>query len=439
MVRSSTLFAVLCCACGGEHATERATHAPVASASPIRATTSVADAWKLCDDGAPMQIAGSREYVDVTLPDKPALRFHVDTGGSTPGLTLRRSVAERLGFASEDALPKTIRIGARDLALPEGARWLIIDDANTYRDFADGQLGAGFLSRYVVCIDPAKKRFGLGEPALVDVAPGDAKFVPLLMQTGGSNHARYPFVHLVLRDHGEFAGGYGVLLDTGATTSMLDKNKIDYQRTSHPKWATANGAFGDADMLDGQWSEAVLRVEDVAIDAPRAALETFGMKEYMSIDLGRATFVDRPTGTWSKMFGDVPVTMGSHGAIANDVLLGFKLLLDYPHERLFLERVTRDPDASASSSRVGLATHRAAGGCHEIRRITDTNDEATKRALSIGDVITNVSGRDACAMEHHELAAALAGAPGTKIPMSVRRGKTTSNVDVTTAELLVSR
>ncbi len=396
-----------------------------------------------------MEIAGSREFVTVSLPGKAAdpLRFHVDTGGNTPGLMLRRSVAERLGFSSAEAMPHTIHIGERDIALPSGANWIVMDDQgdtgkferSTRKDFSVGQIGAGFLSRFVVCIDPSKGRLGLGDPKHFNLEPGDAKFIPLFMQSGGSNQALYPFVHVLLRDKGAFAGGYGVLLDTGATNSMLDRYKIEYQRKAHPDWATANGAFGDADMVGGAWSEEVLRADDVALDSPTAALAQFGLKERVSIDVGAATFVDRPTGTWSQMFGDVGVTMGSHGAIANDVLLRFRLLIDYPHARLFMEPSARAPDPSASSSRVGLALRFGADGCPEVRQVTDTNAKDTRENVKVGDVLIAVDGHDACKAFHDSLATVLAGTPGTVKKLRVRRGAATLDVDATTAELLIRR
>jgi hypothetical protein len=426
----------------------RAVPTPPSASSRV---TRVADAWsQLCSgpESLPLEVAGSREFVRVTLPGSKtpeALRFHVDTGGNTAGLMIHRSVAERLGFSSVEALPRSIRIGDREVTLPEGANWLLADDAGDHGkferavrgDFSVGQIGAGFLSRYVVCIDPAKGRLGLGDPKRFDLDPGDAKWVPLFMLPGGTNRALYPFVHVVLRDRGTVSGSYGLLLDTGATSSMLERKEIEHQRTQHPDWATANGAFGDADMIGGQFAEKVLRVEDVAVDAPRGALAQVGLEEHVSVDVGPTTFVDRPTGAWRQMFGVVEATQGSHGVIANDVLLRFRLLVDYPHSRLFMEPSGRKADASASSVRVGLSLVLGADGCPEVRRITDTNDKSVRDNLQTGDVLVAVDGQDVCKRYHHEIAAALAGPPGTKKKLRVRRGAATVDVEGVTAELLV--
>jgi hypothetical protein len=278
----------------------------------------------------------------------------------------------------------------------------------------------------LVCIDPARGRLGLGDPKLIELDPGVAKWLPLFMMPGGRNHALYPFVHVTLTERGNFAGGYGVLLDTGATTSMLDRNKIDYQRSHHPSWATANGSFGDADMIAGQWKEGVLRVEEASLDGPRS----------VSIEIGPATFVDRPTGTWSEMFGDVQETMRSHGALANDTLLRFRMIIDYPHQRLFMEPSGRPLDRSASSSRVGLSLRFGVDGCPEVRQVTDTNAKTTRDRIQVGDVIVSVDGQDACKSWHHEISAALSGPPGTSKKLRIRRGASVVDVDAVTSELL---
>jgi hypothetical protein len=421
--------------------------APAPSTSP-RAVRTLAEAWtSLCagPDSVPMEVIGSRVFVTVTLAGSKGtekLRFLVDTGGNTPGLTLHRAVAERLGFASASEMPRTLHIGDRDVALPEGAGWFLLDEdearfeAATRKGLSVGQIGAGFLSRFVVCFDPAKGRMGLGEPSRFEIEPGGAKWIPLFMVEAGNSHARYPFFHVLLRDHGKPAGSYGMLLDTGAPTSMLERGEIERHRKEHPAWAAASGAFGDGDMLGGKWSEQVLRVDDVAIDAPKDALAQVGLREEVSVDAGPATFVDRRTGAWNELFGDVEATKGVQGALANDVLLRFRLLIDYPHARLFLEPSGQRPGPSSSASRIGVSLLFGADGCPEIRQITDTNAPETREKLRVGDVILSIDGQDACKALHHEIAAALAGPAGTVKKLGLRRGHDTVEVDVVTADLL---
>src|SRR5262245_37674137 len=75
---------------------------------------------KLCDGPAsiPLEVAGSRHFVGILLAGpkgKETVRFHVDTGGNTPGLMLAKSVGHRLGFLTENELPRAIRLGTREV------------------------------------------------------------------------------------------------------------------------------------------------------------------------------------------------------------------------------------------------------------------------------------------------------------------------------------
>lgn len=416
--------------------------------SPAPALTVAAAFDKLCGgpSAIPMEVTGSRHFVSVPLSGpkgQATLRFHVDTGGNTPGLMILKSAADRLGYASEDALPKVLRLGERDIALPDGARWIILDDTEpgaqsrptsehaTRKRYSVGQIGAGFLSRFTVCIDPARGRLGLGDPREVRIDPASAPGIPVMMMPGGANHALYPFVQILIRNEGEFVGGYGVLLDTGATTSMLDENKVRYLKSKVPGWPLTVGAAGDADMIAGAYPEAMVRVSPVAITAPKAKFP-----DRPEIDVGPATFVARPTGTWGRMFGNVPYTMGSHGAIANDVLNRFRLLLDYQAERLWLEPTGRKVDDSASTTRVGVALRFGDDGCPVIQQVTESNAPATLSALAAGDVLLAVGERDACRAWHHEVQAALSGDAGQKRKLGIRRGTTVLDVEVPVVDLL---
>jgi hypothetical protein len=328
-----------------------------------------------------MEIAGSREFVTVTLTgakSSESLRFHVDTGGNTPGLMIRRSVAERLGFASADAMPYDLRIGDHDVHVPGGANWIFMDDADgetrfeqaTRKDFAVGQLGAGFLSRFVLCVDPGHARLGLGDPAEFDLEAKDAKWARTTRSTRS-------FIYCCAITTPSPAAT--------ACSSIPGRRRACWIAT---RWTFstagtrtfASGAFGDADMLGGQLSEEIIRAPDVAFNTPGAPSgHRFG--EPISIDLGPATFVDRPTGTWGRMFGDVRATMGSHGAVANDVLLRYRLVLDYPHARLFADPSGRPVDPSASPVRIGVAVRFGDDGCPEVRQVTDTNAPDTRATI----------------------------------------------------------
>lgn len=440
---------------------------PLPSAAPRRVRAPAAFR-ELCEGPAsfPLEVAGNRHYVTVTLRGPKAagrFRFQVDTGGSTPGLTLLQSVADNLGFErgrGAEALPRTIAIGERELSLPDNTQWALLDDLSpqsrarpdswyaTRRNFAVGQIGAGFLSRYLVCIDPARGRLGLASPVELEIEPADRDAIPILVEPAGANRALYPFVHVLLQAGGRFSGGYGMLLDTGATTSMLEVPALDYQAKANPSWPRFEGAAGDADMLGSTPAETVLRAEQLVITSP--GLERWRKappspeeweqfpKLRPEIAAGTSLLVERPKGAFRQMFGEVGYAGGPHGALANDVLGSFRILLDYRGARLWLDPVEHAIPASSATTRIGLTLAFGADGCPVIRRVTDTNAAETRAKLRVGDVLRSVDGRDACTRWHHEIAADLAGSVSERKTIVVRRGGQSLSFTLPVVDLLAS-
>lgn len=430
----------LVAACGAPSSEPTTARTASTSGAP---SISLAQAFdQICkgDISVPLEVAGSRHFVSVKVAGPAGtetLRFHVDTGGNTRGLAIAKSVADRLGVKTVADLPKSIGLGEHDVALPPGAGWIILDseyekfDRATRKGWSSGQIGAGFLSRFLVCIDPKNGRLGLAAPGSIHVDDAAHPPLPLLLQTRGDNGAHYPFVLVHIHDGQKVVGGYGMLLDTGATTSMIESDKIDYisTQTTHAKIDV--GAAGDADMIGPKKPERVLRVGYIAITAPKSTFP-----DTPSIDAGPATFVERPSGTWNEMFGYLAKTNGAYGALANDVLDSYRLLIDYDRRLVWFDPTGRNPDASASLSRVGLSIRFGDDGCPTIMGVTDTNSPDTLSAVHPGDVLLSVDGVDACKAAHHEIQAALAGPPGAAKKLSLRRGTETQEVVVHTAQLL---
>lgn len=381
----------------------------------------------VCDPAhaVPMEVAGSRHFVEIELPSPrggPArLRFHVDTGGNTRGLLLDKETAESLGFRSDEDLPRRVRIGGRAFELPEGADWTLAPLSRRARkNFSVGQLGAGFLSRFLVCFDAPNGRLVLREPT--DPGPSPARGlaeIPLTLRELGRNRALYPFLGL------RFTGGAGrasavldALLDTGAAASFLE----DLPDTP---WALGlrpvRGAAGDADMIGGAFEERMAL-------SPSVQLSALGGES--PIPVGASLFVSRPRGAMAGAFGGPPSMRDVRAAVGNDVWNRFRFVVDYRRARLVIEvpnagavlgtralgNTPRDTSA-LDVPRVGVSLSFDDDGCPVVRRISDTNDERTRGALQLGDRVLEIDGRDACRLWHHEIGAALSGAGDKRVKL----------------------
>ena len=402
-------------------------------------------ASKLCagPTSVPLEVSGSRHYVNVTL-DGPSgrktFRFHVDTGGNTAGLMIYKSAANKIGITDAKQLPKAIKIGHRKVDLPAGAYWSILDDEKkgdhrksfyyqARKSYSVGQLGAGFLSRFVVCIDPAAGRMGFQDARKIEVAR-DANTIPLIFQPGGKNKALYPFVFARFPK-----GGYAMLLDTGATTSMLEETPMSFQARS-ASLRPVVGAAGDSDMIAGQFAEKLLGPASITITFPTRALPSVGLRTAPSLSVAKPLFVSRPNGTFQRMFGSVKYIGGPNGAIANDILNRFRMLIDYGSGSLWLTPKRWKTPTSARMARVGVSLRFGSDGCPRVTQITSTNNRKTRRAIKVGDLILKIDDNEACGAWHHEISGWLSGPDGAVKRLEVRRRGSIRRLSVTTSQLL---
>lgn len=452
MARLSVLFVCLLCASLGSGCSrfrepdpkQTCEAAPCSKSTPgkdtaAKETLSLSEVWDgFCNgpQSIPFEVFGGRQFVSVTLRGPKLTRkvwFHVDTSGTSKGVLLARSVAEELGYGSVADLPSGLSIAGREVALPTGAEWELQDDVAFRRDYARrkafsvGQLGAGFLSRFLVCIDPASKRLSLGEPKVLEVDPKEQGGVRFVAQVLGLNLAVYPFVSAGLVDQGEIKHRYGLLIDTGGAASLLEESVLSFHHGKHPEWPSSSAPFGDADMLGGEVNEQVLVVPRVSLLGPGSNPRTSPPNSH---ELAEVQFVSRPAGQWG-MFGNVR-GVGATGALGNDVLSRYRLLIDYAQSKIYLKPIANT--APPSWERVGLS-YEFKDACPVIRRVAEVNATARK-LVEPGDTLLGIDGKDACKLWHHEISAALSGKAGSLRELELRRGGRKLRVQVPTVRLL---
>lgn len=117
----------------------------------------------------------------------------------------------------------------------------------------------------------------------------------------------------------EIAGTkYGVLLDTGASFTMVSEVVLKAWGAAHPDWPRAAGAVGEAATLGGQTLETMTLPSGTWGAQP---LPSFGV-------------VSQREGTFERYMSGMmkePIV----GSLAGNVLRRFRLDLDYPNEKLY--------------------------------------------------------------------------------------------------------
>ena len=273
----------------------------------------------------PLIVEGNRPYVLVNFqrPDGSVrtARLLLDTGGG--GFLLTEPLARDLGVTmgpvrreeGQVFAPVTsalsARIGTLSLTLnPKRIAVVMGTDnvlPNAKAGHADGMVPGHVLSRYHVIFDYPAATFTLASPGVLT-----PRGTPLPMPV--STPQGFPRTEL------EVDGTrYGMLLDTGASFTMVSEVVLSAWGQRHPDWPRHPGAFGDAATLGGQTLETMF--------VPQGTWGGFLLSE--------VGVTSQRTGTFERYMSGMmrqPIV----GSLAGNVLKGFRVELDYAHETLYL-------------------------------------------------------------------------------------------------------
>lgn len=275
----------------------------------------------------PLIVEGNRPYVLVTFqrPDGSTrtARFLLDTGGG--GFLLTEPLARDLGLAMGPARqeegksfalvtsPVSARIGALQLALNPQRIGVVLGTDNVLptatAGHAEGMVPGHVLSQYHVVFDYPARAFTLATPGVVT-----PRGTPLPMQV--SKAPGFP------RTEWEVDGTtFAMLLDTGASFTMVSEVVLKGWGQQHPDWPRYPGAFGEAATLGG------------------ATLETMMLPQgrWGPFPLGEVGVTSQREGTFERYMSGMmrgPIV----GSLAGNVLKAFRVELDYAHETLYLSK-----------------------------------------------------------------------------------------------------
>ena len=273
----------------------------------------------------PLLIEGNRPFVDLVFRRSDgsarSARFLVDSGGG--GFLITEPLARDIGLQWSD----TMHEDGRELAIstvPPNAfaeefpldlnanRVLIVIGADSILPpsapgRAEGMFPGHLLARYHVIFDYPNAAFTLARPGVL-IPKGDALPMPVSPEYG------FPRTEIMV--DGET---YGVLIDTGASFTMVSEVLLKLWGGGHPNWPRRLGATGEAATLGGQTLETLF--------IPCAKWGTSQLREFGVVSQREGAFE-----RWMSSMMKKPIV----GALAGNVLRHFRLELDYPNERLYL-------------------------------------------------------------------------------------------------------
>ena len=275
----------------------------------------------------PLLVEGNRPFIELTFRradgSTRAARFLLDTGGG--GFLLTEMLARDLGlvlgessteggqtFATVKNAP-TVFLGAFPLDLNPKRVAVIVGSDNMLPKAApgraEGMIPGHILSRYHVVFDYPNATFTLARPGVLTPI-GDALRMPVAKQSG------FPRTEIDVNDV-----KYGMLIDTGASFTMVSEVLLQALGRDHPEWPRHTGAFGEAATLGGMTLETMF--------LPRVS---WGSQQLQ--DMG---IVSQRAGTFERYMSGM-MTAPIIGSLAGNVLKNFRVELDYAHETLYLSK-----------------------------------------------------------------------------------------------------
>lgn len=317
-----------------------------------------------------------------------------DTGGGS--LQMTKTVASSLGLAmigaprSEEgrqfqavASPRLF-IAGTEIVIPTDDRVMVPLGGPT---IAPGVASRGFLPGYLlrphrVLIDYPGRRFGLDLPA--DLS---AEKLPVQIDRQSG------FLRLDCVIDGEHVG---LLLDTGASATMLSRAYIDKLSAKHPDWKSAQGAFGATNMIGGKMEldAEMLRVPQVGIG---------------NITLRDVVAVSRPVGVFEKWMSAM-VSAPIIGALGGNALRNLRLQIDFGQSQV--TAIHTDSPVAHEFDMVPVNLRPTLAG-YDIVSVSSDPKMARLREALFGKTLVAVDDRTVANVSIGDMMALLRGEPGT--------------------------
>lgn len=273
----------------------------------------------------PAAIDHNRVVIDVEIPlaDGSTQKVHawVDNGNPDLEMSRRLATALALNVSCDDKScsappPKEILIGGSAIPLTD------VKDANIPLKPVSGaavlapgmnaeiNIPSTVLRHYDVLVDFVDRKFTIGPPGSIHFLGSSSKV--LINSENG-------LIQVPSRIENK---KYNLALDVGSSISFLSEELFNQLETAHPDWPHMAGGVGPANMwgADAETKWPLIRVDRV---------------QYGPLFLVDVPFVSLPKAVID--FFEKRVSMPTVGVIGSEVLLNYRVGLDYAHSMAYFD------------------------------------------------------------------------------------------------------
>lgn len=299
---------------------------------------------------------------------KTRVRGWVDPGDTKISIT--ETLAKKLGLAigagksdqRNSQVPRELLVGDMHIDLsPVKEATALSEESIAPGSSASIKLPAPILRHYDVVVDYVNREFTIGTAGTVHFE-GTAVPASVGDSTG------------LLQMECTVAGQKNtVSFDPGTSVSWISGEVLEKWHKAHPAWPSMIGAVGPANLwgLESEPSWRVLRIPEIGCGA-------------VQLTNGIAVPFDKETLDWYQKRAGVP-TIGLIGA---DVLLNFRVGMDYAHSSVYLKQLSKYTPPGIDA--VGVTLKPEEDGRYTIIGVAQHDGKSSTPNVKIGDTLAFV-------------------------------------------------
>jgi len=342
---------------------------------------------------------------DLRLPDGSTQTIGAWVDNGNPELNLSRRIATLLGLA--------VKCGDQECSAPPPAEILIggmsiplaglkeakiplrpVNEAAVLAGGVPAQINipSSILRHYDVLVDYVERRFSIGEPGTIHFRGSAAK-----VSVNGENG----LIQVPSQIEGK---KYNLALDVGSSIGFLSEGLFDKLATAHSDWPRMTGAVGSANMW-GSPEETNWKVMSV------------GRVQYGPLFLTNVPMVALPRSILE--FFEKRAAMPTVGVIGSNVLLNYRVGLDYAHSTVYFDlgRTYKFPDFDV----VGLILSPEGDGRFTILGMADFDGKSSVDRVQAGDYLIAVNELPVQRATMGQVWSMLGGTPGQEKKLTIER------------------